>query len=572
MTSIYITITGARAEAQKTGPLTSGMVGVPVYFTFDPQWEGLNKIPVFRAGSVVKDNALTDNTSQIPHEVLQSAGETLYIGVEGRSTQGDLVIPTVWASAGRILSGAQATNNTSLTPTPSQFDRFMEQVEQVDEKMETALQQAKESGEFDGKDGTDGYTPVKGVDYFTEEELAAISQEAAQQVPDEIVFVTVDESTHTASHTSAQIYELVQSGKTVIARMGMRFYHMQKSMAGKATFICPIVWDAMSGLSGLDITGNVAQENLLLAYPDAVRYTQQSLSEGQKTQARQNIGVVPANWNAKEEEAGYVENRTHWAERVDMAQILTESTMTPDEDGLCFLFQPGKLIIGERYTVNWNGVEYICEAFDLEGIPALMNDGGNLETGEGIVFLVGIADFEIETGSGIYGLVAPWDGSASVTLSVYGPSETVHKLDSKYLDSEWVKETVAPAIDTAAENTYQQSVEYVDEKTTIETIDLRGIVTAEIGEIKTVAIDDDTFRKMCQKTFQVHMNVSGYEISKIVHPTIYSVYHWDAEMTFATNYFSQRVLVIVYFEGSGSPGAFELKVGAVSTHTLYSLT
>ena len=30
----------------------------------------------------------------------------------------------------------------------------------------TALEQAKESGEFNGKDGVDGYTPQKGIDYF----------------------------------------------------------------------------------------------------------------------------------------------------------------------------------------------------------------------------------------------------------------------------------------------------------------------------------------------------------------------------------------------------------------------
>ena len=47
------------------------------------------------------------------------------------------------------------------------------------EAVNTALAQAKESGEFDGADGVkgdkgdpgvDGYTPVKGVDYFTEED------------------------------------------------------------------------------------------------------------------------------------------------------------------------------------------------------------------------------------------------------------------------------------------------------------------------------------------------------------------------------------------------------------------
>lgn len=34
------------------------------------------------------------------------------------------------------------------------------------EAIDTALEQAKSSGEFDGKDGKDGYTPIKGVDYF----------------------------------------------------------------------------------------------------------------------------------------------------------------------------------------------------------------------------------------------------------------------------------------------------------------------------------------------------------------------------------------------------------------------
>lgn len=34
----------------------------------------------------------------------------------------------------------------------------------------------------DGKDGEDGYTPVKGVDYFTEEEIAAVAQQAADLV------------------------------------------------------------------------------------------------------------------------------------------------------------------------------------------------------------------------------------------------------------------------------------------------------------------------------------------------------------------------------------------------------
>lgn len=57
--------------------------------------------------------------------------------------------------------------------------------EQLPEAINTALAQAKASGEFDGKDGytpqknvdyfdgADGKTPVKGTDYYTEEDRNA---------------------------------------------------------------------------------------------------------------------------------------------------------------------------------------------------------------------------------------------------------------------------------------------------------------------------------------------------------------------------------------------------------------
>ena len=87
--------------------------------------------------------------------------------------------------------------------------------EELPEAVNAALEQAKESGEFDGpqgprgekgdkgdqgdqgiqgekgdkgedgepgKDGQDGHTPVKGVDYFTEDEVASVAKEAATRI------------------------------------------------------------------------------------------------------------------------------------------------------------------------------------------------------------------------------------------------------------------------------------------------------------------------------------------------------------------------------------------------------
>ena len=170
MTQVFMDITGAQGRARKTGLLTAGMVGVPVQFSFSPEWAELNCLAVFRAGDVKKDNALTDGRSVIPAEVLQQPGQRLYLGVEGRSKQGDVVIPTVWAEVGQILEGAQAANDPALAPTPSQFERFMAQVEQVDEKIKAALQDVN----------------VSGVGAFT---------------------IVVDGNTMTADKTNAEMYE-----------------------------------------------------------------------------------------------------------------------------------------------------------------------------------------------------------------------------------------------------------------------------------------------------------------------------------------------------------------------------
>lgn len=68
------------------------------------------------------------------------------------------------------------------------------------ERMIEDLERAKENGEFDGytpvkgidyfdgqdgqpgKDGADGHTPVKGVDYFTEAETIAVAKQAAEKI------------------------------------------------------------------------------------------------------------------------------------------------------------------------------------------------------------------------------------------------------------------------------------------------------------------------------------------------------------------------------------------------------
>ena len=75
-----------------------------------------------------------------------------------------------------IASGLSATADPPESQQPW-FEHAMEAVDGVPEVINTALQAAKDSGEFDGAQGEPGPAgpaPVKGVDYWTEADKAEI--------------------------------------------------------------------------------------------------------------------------------------------------------------------------------------------------------------------------------------------------------------------------------------------------------------------------------------------------------------------------------------------------------------
>ena len=62
-------------------------------------------------------------------------------------------------------------------PKPDDYIYTETEIYTVEKAVETALHEAKESGEFNGKDGADGkdgYTPQKGIDYYTDGEKAEL--------------------------------------------------------------------------------------------------------------------------------------------------------------------------------------------------------------------------------------------------------------------------------------------------------------------------------------------------------------------------------------------------------------
>lgn len=177
----------------------------------------------------------------------------------------------------------------------------------------------------------------------------------------------------------------------------------------------------------------------------AVRFDKiQSLSDGQKEQARANIGAVDKNdveslipipdWNAGEEERGYVKNRTHW-KAMEFVECIPEETLTfpADNNGIMRgSFRYRKINYDAKFRVTWDGVPYELYGRKTENTVILGNDaivGNYPDTGE--PFRIQINKNEalayIYTANKISGVEAKHTYRLEMEELVW------HKLDPEYL-------------------------------------------------------------------------------------------------------------------------------------------
>ena len=131
---VLIGVSGACAVVRRQETLTVGMVGATANFVFfDDRWRDLHKVAVFRQGSVTKDYAMTGDTAIIPWEVLQIPGVPVHIGICGKSDDGAVVIPTIWAKTAPVRHGADPSGDESYTPTPDVAAQLLAQIAELKE-------------------------------------------------------------------------------------------------------------------------------------------------------------------------------------------------------------------------------------------------------------------------------------------------------------------------------------------------------------------------------------------------------------------------------------------------------
>lgn len=131
-------------------------------------------------------------------------------------------------------------------------------------------------------------------------------------------------------------------------------------------------------------------------------------------------------WNAKEGEAGYVKNRTHWEEEGEPVQILPETKVVID-GGQGSVENVLPLIGDETYVVSWNGTEFECVGLSVGDGGIYIGDaytatGGEIGTeSTGEPFLIGWINGTI--------MILCFDGSAEVDLSIVARNVIINKID-----------------------------------------------------------------------------------------------------------------------------------------------
>ena len=156
---IKLNVSAANVAVEEKETLTEGRVGLLCQFRFTDEWAGLAKTAVFD-GADSRDVILKSDTVAIPAECLSTEGYSLSVGVYGKNSAGDIVIPTVYATVGKIQRSAYPSGKETAAPTPDVVAQIQQAAANA-EAMARSVRDDADLGKFIGPAGEAGgwYTP-----------------------------------------------------------------------------------------------------------------------------------------------------------------------------------------------------------------------------------------------------------------------------------------------------------------------------------------------------------------------------------------------------------------------------
>lgn len=167
---IKLNFSGRDCTDKSVSLVTTGSVGtVTAAFGFDAEWEGFARTAIFASGGTVKRVVLDDaNACVVPWEVLTNCKQ-LTIGVVG--TSGNRVLPSVPVTI-PIIEGVCNGGTPPDDPTPDIYAQLLDLAKETQQIAQSVRDDA-DAGKFNG------YTPVRGTDYWTDADKAEIVDDAA---------------------------------------------------------------------------------------------------------------------------------------------------------------------------------------------------------------------------------------------------------------------------------------------------------------------------------------------------------------------------------------------------------
>lgn len=129
--------------------MTSGSVNVNyIQLNTSDDWRNLNRVILFRTNKItIAINIGVDLGAPlimaIPWEVLETAGETIQVGLYGTSQANfdEIVLPTIWGTIGKVVQGVFLSGSSNPAPTEDLFRELLKKIDDMEDKMESEILQ-----------------------------------------------------------------------------------------------------------------------------------------------------------------------------------------------------------------------------------------------------------------------------------------------------------------------------------------------------------------------------------------------------------------------------------------------
>lgn len=360
-----------------------------------------------------------------------------------------------------------------------------------------------------------GETPVKGTDYWTEEDKTELVSDVLEQIGDIPSNPSAGggdwnakegESGHILNRTHYMHFDVLNEVRLfadenndgnmpitdrVVLTEGTEYPIYWNGVEYKCTATLfndlgvPALYLGNAGVLGAEGVEPTGEPFLIVLLPDEAATmfgmyglvmpidgsTEATLAIGNMTIKKLDSRYVDMDWNAQKGESGHILNRTHY--EIDKQIFPREliPTETTDEGAVFSLTSPIEVSVGLEYTVYWNGTEYKSVCQSMEGVTLLGNVGAILGTGDtGEPFIIVIFPPEQSAETGSYANVLALDNSEEVLFGI--SLKDFKKLDNKFLDLDWIPKKVAPEVEIVSKMTVASNNSSLSDYLTIDMLNV----------------------------------------------------------------------------------------------------